>query len=184
MLSNTGVKGAKPKEKDYKFADDKGMYLFVKKNGSKYFRLDYRFNGKRKTLAIGIYPETTLKQAREKRDKAKSQIADGIDPMAEKKADSNDFKEVALNWFESKKHAIEEETHKKKLRRFEIHVFPVIGHLTITKVKSPDVLNVVKLEDALSKIDSFIKKHSNNNGIDQFFYQKSLCGQGGYLILN
>jgi hypothetical protein len=47
------------------------MYLFVKKNRSKYFRLDYRFNSKRKTFALGIYPETTLKQAREKRDKAK-----------------------------------------------------------------------------------------------------------------
>ncbi len=50
MLSNTGIKGAKSNEKDYKIADEKGMYLFVKKSGSKYFRLDYRFNGKRKTL--------------------------------------------------------------------------------------------------------------------------------------
>ena len=80
MLSNTGIKGAKPKEKNYKIADEKGMFLFIKKNNSKYFRLDYRFNGKRKTLALGIYPETTLKQAREKRDKAKSLIANGIDP--------------------------------------------------------------------------------------------------------
>ena len=104
MLSNTGVKGAKPKEKNYKVADEKGMYLFVKKNGSKYFRLDYRFNDKRKTLALGIYPETTLKQAREKRDKAKSQIAERIYPMAEKKADSNDFKEISSKWFESKKY--------------------------------------------------------------------------------
>ncbi len=154
MLSNTGVKGAKPKEKNYKVADEKGMYLFVKKNGSKYFRLDYRFNGKRKTLALGIYPETTLKQAREKRDEAKSQIANGIDPMAEKKADSLEFKEIALRWFESKQHAIEEQTHKKKLRRFEIHVFPVIGHLTITKVKSPDVFNVVKPLIARRQLDT------------------------------
>ena len=58
MLSNTGVKGAKPKEKDYKVADEKGMYLFVKKSGSKLFRFDYRFNGKRKTLTISICPET------------------------------------------------------------------------------------------------------------------------------
>ncbi|MCF6250333.1 MAG: tyrosine-type recombinase/integrase [Methylococcaceae bacterium] len=154
MLSNTGVKGAKPKEKNYKVADETGMYLFVKKNGSKYFRLDYRFNGKRKTLALGIYPETTLKQAREKRDEAKSQIANGIDPMAEKKADSLEFKEIALRWFESKQHAIEEQTHKKKLRRFEIHVFPVIGHLTITKVKSPDVFNVVKPLIARRQLDT------------------------------
>ncbi len=78
MLSNTGIKAAKAKEKNYKLADEKGMYLLVKTNGSKYFRLDYRFHGKRKTLAIGIYPETTLKKAREKRDEAKSQIANEI----------------------------------------------------------------------------------------------------------
>ncbi len=154
MLSDTGVKGAKPKDKNYKIADEKGMYLFVTKNGSKLFRLDYRFNGKRKTFALGVYPETTLKQAREKRDKAKSQIANGIDPMAEKKADSNDFKEIALMWFESKQHTIEEQTHKKKLRRFELHVFPVIGNLAITKVKSPDVLNVVKPLIAKRQLDS------------------------------
>jgi len=91
------------------------MYLLIKKNGSKYFRLNYRMHGKQKTLSLGVYPETTLKQAREKRNKARSQIAEGIDPMAEKKADSNDFKSVALNWFESKKHITEEDTHIKKL---------------------------------------------------------------------
>ena len=153
-LTNTAIKNSKPEEKQYKISDEKGMYLLVKPNGGKYFRFNYRIHGKRKTLAIGVYPDTTLKEAREKRDIARNQIANGIDPMAEKKADSNDFKDVALNWFKSKKHAIEEQTHKKKLRRFERHVFPVIGHLTITKVKSPDVLNVVKPLIARKQLDT------------------------------
>ncbi len=134
MLSNTGVKGAKPKEKNYKLADEKGMYLLVTKNGSKYFRLDYRFNGNRKTLALGIFPETSLKEAREIRDQAK--------------------KKIALKWFESKIHLIEQKTHKKKLRRFELHVFPIIGHMIITKVKSPDVLSVVKPLIAKQQLDT------------------------------
>jgi len=153
-LINTLIKNAKPQDKQYKLNDEKGMYLLVKPNGGKYFRFNYRINGKRKTLSLGVYPETTLKQAREKRDQARSQIAEGIDPMVEKKVNSNDFKSVALNWFESKKHAIEEDTHKKKLRRFELHVFPVLGHLNITKVKSPDVLNVVKPLIARLKLDT------------------------------
>jgi hypothetical protein len=66
-LSDTTIKNAKPlPDKSYKLPDEKGMYLLVHKNGSKYFRLDYRFTNKRKTLALGIYPDTTLKQAREK----------------------------------------------------------------------------------------------------------------------
>jgi len=61
------------------------MYLLVKPNGGKYFRLDYRIHGKRKTYAIGVYPETSLKKARQIRDTVKKQIAEGIDPMLEKK---------------------------------------------------------------------------------------------------
>ncbi len=153
-LTHTTVKNSKPQEKQYKLTDEKGMYLLVKPNGGKYFRFNYRIHGKRKTLAIGIYPDITLKEARDKRDTARNQIANGIDPMAEKKADSNEFKDVALRWFESKHHAIEEQTHKKKLRRFELHVFPVIGLLSITKVKAPDVFNVVKPLIAKRQLDS------------------------------
>ena len=153
-LTSTATKAAKPRDKQYKLADEKGMYLLVKPNGGKYFRFNYRIHGKRKTLSLGVYPETTLKQAREKLDAARLKISNGVDPMEQKKADSNDFKSVALNWFESKKHTIEEDTHKKKLRRFELHVFPVIGHLIITKVKSPDVLKVVKPLIARQKLDT------------------------------
>ncbi len=70
-LSDTAIRNAKATEKPYKMPDEKGMYLFVHPNGGKYFRLDYRFEGKRKTLALGVYPDTSLKQAREKRDTAR-----------------------------------------------------------------------------------------------------------------
>lgn len=153
-LTNTVIKAAKPQDKQYKLTDEKGMYLLILKNGSKYFRLDYRIFGKRKTLAIGVYPEISLKQAREKRDLAKRQIAEGIDPMTAKKTESNLFTDIALKWFKSKQHAIEEQTHIKKLRRFELHVFPIIGHLAIGDVKSPDIFNVVRpLVDQL-KLDT------------------------------
>jgi hypothetical protein len=60
-LSDTACKNAKPKDKPYKLADEKGMFLLINPNGSKYFRLKYRFGGTEKTLALGVYPETSLK---------------------------------------------------------------------------------------------------------------------------
>ena len=86
-ISDTAIKSAKPRaDKPYKLPDEKGMYLYIHTNGSKYFRLDYRFEGKRKTLALGVYPETTLKEAREKREAARKLITDGVDPNENKKA--------------------------------------------------------------------------------------------------
>ena len=100
-LSDTVIKALKSKpDKAYKVADEKGMYVYIHTNGSKYFRLDYRFDGKRKTLAIGVYPEVTLKQAREKRDAARKQIAEGIDPSMLKKDIVANLNVERLNTFE------------------------------------------------------------------------------------
>lgn len=90
------------------------MYLLVTPNGGKYFRLDYRFGGKRKTLALGVYPDTSLKQAREKRDTAKKQISDGIDPgdirKEDKTAKVHIFEKVTRDWFASVAHTVREIT--------------------------------------------------------------------------
>ena len=102
-LIDTAIRNVNPNpDKDYKLKpSEKGMYVLIHKKGGKYFRLDYRFNGQRKTLALGSYPEATLKQAREKRDIAKKQISDGIDPSFERKmkklgAIENTFQAIAL----------------------------------------------------------------------------------------
>ena len=80
MLTDTTCKNAKAKDNPYKLTDEKGMFLLVNPNGSKYFRLKYRIDGKEKLLALGVYPETSLKQARDKREEARQKLADGIDP--------------------------------------------------------------------------------------------------------
>lgn len=84
-LSDVGVKAAKPKEKPYKLADSGGLYLLVQPNGSKLWRLKYRFAQKERTLSFGPYPLITLAAAREKRDQAKTLLLNGVDPSARRK---------------------------------------------------------------------------------------------------
>ena len=84
-LSDPAIKKAKSEAKPYKLTDEKGLFLLVNAAG-KYWRLAYRFGGKQKTLALGVYPDVTLARAREKRDDARKLIADGIDPGEHRKA--------------------------------------------------------------------------------------------------
>jgi hypothetical protein len=102
-LSDTAIRNAKAKDKPYKLADEKGPYALINQAG-KYWRFDCRFEGKRKTLAFGVYPDVPLKDAREKRDEARRKIAAGIDPGAERKAtktaQAETFEAIAREWFE------------------------------------------------------------------------------------
>ena len=82
MLTDPAVRQAKPKEKPYKLADGCSMYLLVMPTGGRLWRLDYRHNGTRRTLALGSYPDVSLAKARERRDEARRLLADGIDPGA------------------------------------------------------------------------------------------------------
>jgi hypothetical protein len=135
MLTDTTCKNAKAKDKPYKLADEKGMFLLVNPNGSKYFRLKYRISGKEKLLALGAYPETSLKQARDKRDEARSQLADGIDPNENRKAikldkaDSaaNSFEVLAREWFERNMSDKSASHQKRILSGLERDIFPYIG---------------------------------------------------------
>ena len=145
-LSDAAIKAAKPKlDKAYKLPDEKGMYLLIHVNGSKYFRLDYRFNGQRKTLALGVYPETTLKQARDKRDTARKQIADGIDPSITRKIEKagsieNTFKAVAEDFLMTKKNQWSISHHRHMKECFERDVYPWIGGRPLKELSAVEVL--------------------------------------------
>ena len=84
-LTATAIKQAKPKDKPYKLSDEKGMYLLINPKGAKYWRMKYRYSGKEKTLALGVYPDISLTKAREKRQAAREKITDGIDPSVAKR---------------------------------------------------------------------------------------------------
>jgi hypothetical protein len=93
-LTDAKIRAAKPDEKPYKLADSGNMFLLVHPNGSRYWRLRYRFLGKEKTLALGVYPEVSLSEAREKRDTARKLIAEGIDPCEQKRSKSLYLKQL------------------------------------------------------------------------------------------
>ncbi len=152
-LTDTKAKQAKPKPKDYKLSDEKGLYLLVKKNGQKNWRLKYRFAGKEKTLAFGVYPEVSLKSARLKRDKARLQLDEnGIDPGAAKRAEkealveagTNSFKVIALEWFNTKMKTKSQSHQDRTLRALEKDLFPHVGNLPVSTIKPKDLLRVLR----------------------------------------
>ena len=128
------------------------MFLLVNPNGSKWWRLKYRIDGKQKLLSLGVYPDVGLKDARARRDEARKQIADGIDPshvrQAQKSAKSeraaNSFEAIAREWYAkfspkwAKSHA------SKILRRLAMDVFPWIGARPIAEINAPEVLSVLR----------------------------------------
>ena len=162
MLTDTTCKNAKAKDKPYKLADEKGMFLLVNPNGAKYFRLKYRIDGKEKLLALGIYPDTSLKQAREKRDDARQQLADGIDPSDNRKAvkqakitsAENGFEIVAREWFE-RNMTDKSDSHKKRTTSYlERDILPYLGGKPIADIKTPDLLAALRKIEERGAIES------------------------------
>ncbi|VWC26960.1 integrase [Burkholderia pseudomultivorans] len=132
------------------------MFLLVQPNGAKYWRLSYRFLGKQKTLALGVYPAVTLATARKKRDEAREQIAAGIDPGEAKKdakraaeiAAANSFEAVAREWFDSQRPGWTDGYAEKVLNSLEVDVFPKIGPRPIMEIDSPQMLSIVREVEA------------------------------------
>lgn len=161
-LSDTVIRKAKPKTKIYKMADGGGLFLQFQPNGSKYWRLFYRFEGKQKLLALGVYPDVPLKLARERRDAARKLLANSIDPNENRKAkkktrsDSleNSFEVVAREWLASYMKNKTASHSEKVIRRLELYIFPWIGNKPIADITPPEVLSTVKRIESLGKIET------------------------------
>lgn len=151
-LNARQIETAKPQEKPYKLADGGGLYLLVKPNGGRYWRLKYRIAGKEKLLALGVYPDVTLADARAKRDEAKRGIAGGTDPnetKREKKATreaqtKNTFQEIACEWHGSKLKKWSAGYASDIMEAFNKDVFPYIGKKPIAEIKPLELLNVLR----------------------------------------
>lgn len=139
MLTDVAIRSAKPSEKPYKITDGRGLTLLVQPNGSKLWRFNYRFNGSQKTLALGTYPDTSAKLAREKLDDARELLAKGVNPsgrrQAEKVAVADTFESVAREWLGVQEKKLAGTTYAKAVWTLETLIFPFIGNRRITRSK-------------------------------------------------
>lgn len=161
-LTDKQAKTAEAREKTYRLTDEKGLYMEVTTKGQKYWRLKYRFGGKEKRLAIGVYPEVTLKQARLDRENARQLLREGIDPSANKKAmksstasDSlNSFAAVAKEWMETRLHDKTEGHRRRVSRAIDNDLLPKIGHLTISEISAPTLLQAIRAIEERGAIET------------------------------
>lgn len=152
MLTNTAVHRAKPREAAYKLADGRGLYLHVMPSGARYWRLKYRFAGKEKLLALGVYPDVGLAEARGKRDEALKLLAGGIDPGADKRTKkieaklmtANTFGALADEFLQVKCSALSESTVTKKRQILENNLRPWLGTRPVKEITAPELLAALR----------------------------------------
>ncbi|MGJ5722183.1 tyrosine-type recombinase/integrase [Morganella sp. B601] len=151
-LTARQVETAKPKEKSYKLFDGGGLYLEVTAKGSRYWRMKYRFGGKEKRLAFGVFPTVTLAEAREMRNQAKKVLAAGGDPGEVKKEEKaiqklstgNTFEAIAREWHKSKADRWSLRYRDEIIDTFEKDIFPYIGKRPIAEIKPLELLETLR----------------------------------------
>ncbi len=161
-LFATTVANAKPQDRDYKLSDGGDLYRLVRVNGSKLWRLNYRYLDKHRTLAFGAWPEVSLADARERRDDARRLIAAGTDPSHQQKIDAararveeNDtFKTVALEWTAKQEREGMAEITLSKIRWLLDKAYPKIGNRPIAKITAQEVLATLRVVEATGRYES------------------------------
>ncbi len=160
-LTDTEIRRSKPVDAPYKLSDAHGLYLLVKPNGGRLWRWKYRVEGKEKLMALGTYPELSLADARERHAKARKQLANGIDPMAERMADKtaimvaieHTFEKIAELWlthWKGNKSARHSETTRNRLKN---NVYPVLGNRPIAEVEPMELVKLAKNIEARGASD-------------------------------
>ena len=151
-LTDTAIRNAKPGAKPVKLFDDRGLYMEISPTGGKWWRWKYRFDGKEKRLSLGVYPDVSLKDARDRRDAARKLLADGIDPSENRKAQksaradraANSFEVVAREWYAKYQSSWTDKHAETIIRRLELNVFPWLGEKPIADVSASELLQAVR----------------------------------------
>lgn len=171
-LTDIQPRNAKAKEKPYKLTDGGGLFLLINPDGSKYWRMGYRFSGVQRTLAFGKYPDISLATARKHRAAARDQINAGIDPSQTKRiekknkaiANANTFETLAREWHANKLETWQSRTATNVLHRLEKDVFPLIGKQPIADIRAPVMLDV-------------LRQIEKRGALDMAKRQMQVCGQ-------
>ncbi|WP_370809200.1 tyrosine-type recombinase/integrase [Bilophila wadsworthia] len=158
-LTDTTLRAVKATEKAQKLFDGNGLFLFVSPTDTKSWRLKYRFQGKEKLLTLGTYPQTSLKEARERAADARKQLDGGIDPGEVKKeeqqaADPITLEQVAREWYEKQLPAWSKRHSEDVMERLEKNIFPFLGDRPIAEVNAPELLTVLRRIEARGAIET------------------------------
>lgn len=154
-LTDKEIKAAKPKAKEYKLFDGGGLYLSITPKGQKWWRLKYRFNDKEKRVSLGVYPQTSLLEARQQRETLKEQIRKGIDPSQDRKDQKEAIKQdevkketsfynVSQKWLKSYENQVSENYHTRLGRALTNYVYPTIKHQSIDEVARLDIIAILE----------------------------------------
>jgi hypothetical protein len=176
MLTPSAVTNAKPQAKPYKLADERGLYLPVRVDGARWWRLDYRRPGtdKRNTLSLDTYPDVSLKQARMRHDEARKLLADGIDPGDKRKAEgaagAETFEAVAREWSANFSTRWAASHADKVLRRLERDVFPWIGGNSIARLDAPTILATLRRIESRGAVETAHRALQNCGQVFRYAY--------------
>jgi integrase len=168
-LTDVSVRKAKAAEKTIRLSDERGLYLEIAPSGGKWWRLKYRFDGKEKRLSLGVYPDVSLKEARERRDAARKLVADGVDPSENRKAQkaakvdqaANSFEVVTREWFAKYSSTWVDYHGDRILKRFERDIFPWIGERPISEVTAQELLAVIRRIESRGAVETSHRALSN-----------------------
>lgn len=166
-LSDAKIRNSKPREKAYKLSDEKGLYLHIAPNNSKYWRFKYRFDGKEKLLAFGVYPDVSLADARVKRDEARKQVANQTDPgflkqmkkQTSKIEQEGSFEVIAREWHAKHSTGWTLRHSNKIMVRLERDIFPWLGKRPINEITAPELLSCLRRVEKRGTIELTHRLH-------------------------
>jgi len=144
VLNEAKIRGARPQERAYKLFDERGLFMLITPTGGRLWRFRYRLGGVEKLLALGAYPDITLKRAREKRDDARKLVADGVDPSAKRQAErasqADTFEAIASEWLELQRRSLAPETMEILGTRLRSFLYPYVGSRPIASITAQELL--------------------------------------------
>jgi integrase len=182
-LTDTRIRNAKPGEKHTRLFDERGLYLEISPSGGKWWRFKYRFGGKEKRVSLGVYPDVTLKEARDRRDAARKLLSNGVDPSENRKAlrsaqserASNSFEVVTREWFGKYSAGWAESHSSRVIRLFERDIFPWIGGRPIAEVSAAELLTVVRRIENRGALETAHRARTNCGQVLRYAVATGRC---------
>ena len=187
MLTDSLCRSLKPKDKNYIQTDGHGMGIEVYPNGNKYWRLRYRIAGKPKLISLGVYPEISLKEARDKALELRKLIKEGIDPSIQRKKEKvesrekveNTFEKIAMEYLKKKEAILSLRYQKNIFKRLRMNIFPVLGSMPIKDITSQNLLNVLRGIESRGAIET---AHRISQEVGQVFRYAIATGRAEHDI--